>query len=167
MSNPYIGEIRIFAGNYAPDGWMFCAGGRLSISEYSTLYQLIGTTYGGDGQTYFNLPDLRGRLPLHQGSGFTLGQAAGQETVTLTVLQIPSHTHPLMASANSAAGNMPTGNVTGETSGTQIYRQANPTAAMSAQAITAMGGNQPHNNMQPFLCLNFIISLFGVYPTQT
>src|ERR1700674_4199325 len=114
MSQPYVGEIRMFAGNFAPAGWMFCEGQLLPISEFETLFNLIGTTYGGDGQSTFALPDLRGRLPLHQGNGFTLAESGGVEDVTLTVPQMPSHSHPLLASQNLAAGNTPTDNVTGQ-----------------------------------------------------
>ncbi len=111
MSSPYVGEIRIFAGNFAPYGWMFCDGSLLSIPEYETLFNLIGTTYGGDGQSTFALPDLRGRLPLHFGNGFTLAETGGVETVTLTVSQIPAHSHALLATTNPAAGTAPSGNV--------------------------------------------------------
>jgi microcystin-dependent protein len=167
MAQPYVGEIRMFAGNFAPAGWMFCEGQLLPISEYETLFNLIGTTYGGDGQSTFALPDLRGRIPLHFGNGFTLAETGGVETVTLTVSQIPAHSHPLLASLNSATNNTVTNNVTGQVGATQIYKQATPTAPMSASAMSPTGGSQPHNNFQPYLCVDFIISLFGIFPSQT
>jgi microcystin-dependent protein len=167
VAQPYVGEIRMFAGNFAPAGWNFCDGTIVPISENETLFNLIGTTYGGDGQSTFQLPDLRGRLPMHMGNGFNLAQTGGEESVTLTVNQIPAHSHPLLASLNNAAANAPTGNVTGQTGATQIYREVNPDAAMSSLAITSTGGNQPHDNFQPYLCISFIISLFGIYPSQT
>jgi microcystin-dependent protein len=164
MAQPYVGEIRMFAGNFAPAGWMFCEGQLLAIADQQTLFNLIGTTYGGDGQTTFALPDLRGRIPLHFGNGFNLADKGGAETVTLTTQQIPAHNHPLQASLNSAADNSVSGRVTGQVGATQIYKQAVPSAAMSAQAITSTGGSQPHNNFQPYLCVDFIISLFGIFP---
>jgi microcystin-dependent protein len=168
MSQPYVGEIRMFAGNFNPAGWMFCQGQLLPISEYETLFNLIGTTYGGDGQSNFALPDLRGRLPLHQGGGFTLAQTGGAETVTLTISTIPSHSHPLLASTNSAQLQTVQGNVTGKPSSTnQFYRQANPAQAFAPNACTPTGGSNPHTNLQPFLCISFIISLFGVFPSPT
>jgi microcystin-dependent protein len=167
MSQPFVGEIRMFGGNFAPAGWMLCQGQTLAISENDVLFNLIGTTYGGDGQQTFNLPDLQGRLPLHQASGFVMGQKAGAETVTVTVQQLPIHSHPLAASLNSAAGNTVTGNVVGQVGATQIYREVPAGPAMANQACTPTGGSQPHDNMQPFLCINFIISLFGIFPSQT
>ncbi len=168
MSQPYVGEIRMFAGNFAPAGWMFCEGQLLPISEYETLFNLIGTTYGGDGQSTFQLPDLRGRLPIHQGNGFTLAETGGVETVTLTASQIPAHTHPLLVSTTVAQGSSPSGNVTGQSgSSTHIYRPATPGQQMAANASGSTGGSQPHDNFQPYLCIDFIISLFGVFPSQT
>jgi microcystin-dependent protein len=167
MAQPYVGEIRMFAGNFAPAGWMFCEGQSLPISEYETLFNLIGTTYGGDGQTTFDLPDLRGRLPIHFGNGFTLAENGGVEDVTVTVPQIPAHSHPLLVSANTATGNTPTGNLTGQVGATQIYRDVAPAAPMSNLSMTSTGGSQPHSNFQPYLCVDFIISLFGIFPSQT
>jgi microcystin-dependent protein len=157
----------MFAGNFAPAGWMFCEGQLLPISEYETLFNLIGTTYGGDGQATFALPDLRGRVPIHFGNGFTLAETGGVEEVTLTVSQIPAHSHPLLASADSATNNTPSGNVLGQVGATQIYRQAVPASPMSNQMVTSTGGSQPHTNFQPYLCIDFIISLFGIFPSQT
>jgi microcystin-dependent protein len=167
MGQPFLGEIRMFGGNFAPVGWMLCAGQQLAISENDALFALIGTTYGGDGVQTFNLPNLQGRLPLHQGSNFMMGQMAGAETVTLTTQQLPIHSHPMAASLNSAASSTVTGNVVGQVGATQIYREVPATSPMASQACTATGGNQPHDNMQPFLCINFIISLFGVFPSQS
>jgi microcystin-dependent protein len=167
MAQPYIGEIRMFAGNFAPAGWMFCEGQLLSISENDTLFQLIGTTYGGDGQTNFALPDLRGRLPLHQGNGFAPAQTGGAEQVTLSQAQLPSHTHPLQAV--NARGNQtsPGGNLPAQSFNVVPYINDAPTGDFNLGAVLVAGGNQPHNNFQPYLCVNFIISLFGIFPTQT
>ncbi len=170
MSNPYVGEIRIWPCNFAPQGWLFCDGSLQPITGNETLFQLIGTTYGGDGQTTFALPDLRGRVPLHMGTGpggaFTLGGTGGEETVTLTVNQIPSHSHVPMA--QSAAGTQPGpgGNVWANAGGTNLYSTSPPNVNMSPAAVGSAGGSQPHDNMMPFLGLNFIISLFGVFPSQ-
>ena len=163
MAQPYVGEIRMFAGNFAPNGWMFCEGQLLPISEYETLFNLIGTTYGGDGQSTFALPDLRGRVPIHQGNGFTLAETGGVETVTLTVSQIPSHTHPLLAST-AAGGPNPATNVLATSTAVDVYRESTASNAMAAASITPVGGSQPHTNFQPYLCVNFILSLFGIYP---
>lgn len=167
MAQPYVGEIRMFAGNFAPAGWMFCEGQLLPISEYETLFQLIGTTYGGDGESTFGLPDLRGRLPLHQGNGFNLADAGGVETVTLTVSQIPAHSHPFLASLNNAGGSTVQGNMTGQVGASQIYREVPPASPMSNLMMGSTGGSQPHNNFQPYLCVDFIISLFGIFPSPT
>ena len=168
MAQPYVGEIRMFAGNFAPAGWMFCEGQLLPISEYETLFNLIGTTYGGDGQSTFALPDLRGRIPLHFGNGFTLAETGGVETVTLTVSQIPAHSHPFLASADPANTLNPPDNVLGTTaSATPYIGSIPPNANLSPTAIGSVGGSQPHNNFQPYLCLDFIISLFGIFPSPT
>ena len=166
MGQPYVGEIRMFAGNFAPAGWMLCQGQILPIDQYSTLYNLIGTTYGGDGQQTFALPNLQGRLPLHQTSGFVIGQTGGSEQVTLITQQLPIHNHPMAASLNNATGTTMTGNVVGAVGATQIYREVAAASPMASQACSLVGGSQPHDNMQPYLCYNFIISLFGVYPSQ-
>lgn len=169
MAQPYVGEIRMFGGNFAPAGWMLCEGQLLPISENETLFQLIGTTYGGDGQSTFALPDLRGRVPIHQGNNlgtFTIGQAAGVETVTLTVPQIPVHSHGMMASKDVANQLAPQNAVTGQAAA-KIYRAGTPSLTLNPQAVTTVGGTQPHTNMQPYLCVNFIISLFGIFPSQS
>lgn len=169
MAQPYVGEIRMFAGNFNPAGWMFCEGQLLPISEYETLFNLIGTTYGGDGQSTFALPDLRGRIPLHFGNGFTLAETGGVETVTLTVPQIPAHTHPFLGTVNQATGNPPSGQLVAQspTQNALPYGTDNPVSAISPKSTSSTGGSQPHNNFQPYLCVDFIISLFGIFPSQT
>jgi microcystin-dependent protein len=164
MAQPYVGEIRMFAGNFPPAGWMMCDGQLLPISENETLFQLIGTTYGGDGQSTFALPDLRGRLPMHQGNGFILAESGGTESVTLTVQQIPTHNHALLGSTDIANSPNPGTNVVARSGQVNALINSNPTVAMSAQFLGPDGGSQPHTNMQPYLCINFIISLFGIYP---
>jgi microcystin-dependent protein len=170
MAQPYVGEIRMFAGNFAPAGWMFCEGQLLPISEYETLFNLIGTTYGGDGQSTFALPDLRGRVPIHFGNGFTLAETGGVEQVTLTVSQIPAHSHPLLATRNPASGTAPSATVlpgVGATSTITPYGTDAPLTPLAASSIGSTGGSQPHDNFQPYLCVDFIISLFGIFPSQT
>ena len=166
MSQPYVGEIRMFGGNFAPAGWMFCEGQLLPISENETLFNLIGTTYGGDGQSTFALPDLRGRLPIHQGNTFKLAETGGAEQVTLTVQQIAAHTHPLVCSTNIANDANPLNNLLAECSSADPYATFPPTVAMAPQSVTPVGGSQPHDNFQPYLCVDFIISLFGIFPHQ-
>ncbi len=166
MSQPYVGEIRMFGGNFAPAGWMFCEGQLLAIAENETLFQLIGTSYGGDGQTSFALPDLRGRIPLHQGNSFALAQSGGVEQVTLNVNQTPGHSHALLGTTNVATSTSPGGNVSAQTGTFDKYQTTPGSSAMAVQSITATGGSQPHNNIQPYLCVNFIISMFGIFPTQ-
>jgi len=170
---PYVGEIRIFAGNFAPVGWMFCSGQTLPIAENDVLFQLIGTTYGGDGQETFQLPDLQGRIPIHMGTGsggitYQLGESAGTENVTLTTQQIPTHNHMLLASPADGTTPNPQGNVLAQTPASIFpYIEDAPSANMSNNAIAPDGGSQSHENCQPFLCVNFIISLFGQFPSQT
>ena len=167
MSQPYIGEIRMFAGNFAPAGWMICEGQILPISENETLFNLIGTTYGGDGQSTFGLPDLRGRVPIHQGNVFVIGEQGGVEDVTLTVNQIPVHSHALFASGDLGNQLTTTGNLLSNSQGAIPYIEDVTTLNMSSSAITPVGGSQPHTNFQPYLCVNFIISVFGIFPTPT
>jgi microcystin-dependent protein len=166
MAQPYVGEIRMFAGNYEPAGWMFCEGQLMPISEYETLFQLIGTTYGGDGQSTFALPDLRGKLPIHQGNGFILAETGGVEDVTLTTNQIPAHGHPWLASTALAATPTPGPTVllAGAKAATYFNIPEN-LVNLSAQSMSGTGGGQPHTNMQPYLCVSFIISLFGIFPS--
>lgn len=177
MGQPYVGEIRMFGGNFAPAGWMLCEGQLLPISENETLFQLIGTTYGGDGQNTFALPDLRGRIPIHQGNAFVLAQQAGTEAETLTVAQIPAHTHVPMAGPNQGTSTSPTGLLPAGLGEANAYLAAPNNGTLNfngalAQtfhptAIQAAGGSQPHSNMQPYLCVHFIISLFGIFPSPT
>jgi microcystin-dependent protein len=169
MSQAYIGEIRLFAGNFAPVGWAFCNGAPLSIAEFSPLFTLIGTTYGGDGQASFALPDLRGRVPVHFGSGagttYLMGENGGVEQVTLTANQIPVHTHPLVVSGDQGQQGDPSGDLVGANPTVQLFRPGAATSAFDASAMTPVGGSQPHENVQPYLTINYIISLFGIFPT--
>lgn len=167
MAQPYVGEIRMFAGNFAPAGWMFCEGQLLPISENTTLFQLIGTTYGGDGQSTFALPDLRGRIPIHQGNGFILAETGGAEEITLTVNQIPAHSHAFLASSDPSTTLNAANDVLGTPLTATPFFAATPTLALASQAITPVGGSQPHSNFQPYLCVDFIISLFGIFPSPT
>jgi microcystin-dependent protein len=176
MAQPYIGEIRMFAGNFAPAGWMMCDGQLLPISEYDTLFVVLGTTYGGDGQSTFALPDLRGRVPLHNGQGsglsnYQISETGGVESVTLTTQQIPNHTHP--ARCDNGGGNAtsnPAGGVWSPSDANQYYTGA-PTGFMAPAGSpinsTIAGGSQPHDNQIPYLCINYIISLFGLFPSPT
>jgi microcystin-dependent protein len=167
MGQPFVGEIRIFAGNFAPAGWMFCEGQLLPISEYETLFNLIGTTYGGDGQSTFALPDMRGRIPLHFGNGTTLAETGGVEAVTLTTAQLPAHSHPMMASSSTGTQLSPAGNVTAQSDSISLYRAGAGVSQLASQSVTSTGGSQPHTNFQPYLCLDFIISLYGIFPSPT
>jgi Microcystin-dependent protein len=166
MAQPYVGEIRMFGGNFAPAGWMFCEGQLLPISEFETLFNLIGTTYGGDGQSTFALPDLRGRLPIHQGGGFILAETGGTENITLTVNQIPAHNHPFKVTPNLGGGNAPVNAVLAQSSTVKVYSTVAPSVALGASSIAATGGSQPHSNFQPYLCVSFIMSMFGIFPAQ-
>jgi microcystin-dependent protein len=176
MGQPFVGEIRMFAGNFNPNGWAFCNGQLMPISENETLFALLGTIYGGDGQETFALPNLQGRLPVHQGNGpgqtFTIGETAGTETVTLTTQQIPNHNHPLLATnsgpSNPAVNAIPATAASPTQPGLQIYGAAagGPTT-LHPNTLALTGNNLPHNNMQPFLCINFIIALFGIFPQQS
>ena len=166
MAQPYVGEIRMFAGNFAPAGWMFCEGQLLPISENETLFQLIGTTYGGDGQSTFALPDLRGRIPIHQGNGFILAETGGAEEITLTVNQISAHSHAMLATNDIPTQSNPGNNLTGQAAA-KFYRAGNPSVFLNPGSVGAVGGSQPHTNFQPYLCVSFIISLFGIFPSPT
>ncbi len=179
MAQPYVGEVRMFAGNFAPAGWMFCQGQLLPISENETLFNLIGTTYGGDGQSTFALPDLQGRVPIHQGHGgglqnYTLAQQGGVESVTLTTQQIPIHSHPFIGDGNPGSTGAPQNAYFAKTGSVTVYTVPNDPnnpdppnyRTMNAAALLPQGGSQPHSNLQPFLVLNFIISLFGIFPSQ-
>ena len=166
MSQPYIGEIRMFGSNFPPAGWAFCQGQLLSIANNQALFALIGTTYGGDGQTTFALPNLQSRFPMHQGNSFVIGQSGGSETVALTANTIPAHSH--LPRANSVAGSdNPNGNVWAKTTTGKPYvnTAGGVPAALNAATVQNQGGSQPHDNMHPYLCINFSISLFGIFPS--
>jgi microcystin-dependent protein len=172
MAQPYVGEIRMFAGNFAPNGWMFCEGQTLPIAENEVLFQLIGTTYGGDGEETFNLPNLASRVPIHMGTGpdgttYQIGEMAGTEQETLTVQQIPNHSHALTASTDVGNLQPPSNAVLAQSTVADMYIQDSPDSSLAANSVQPQGGSQPHENTQPFLCINFIISLFGIFPSQT
>ena len=164
MAQPFVGEIRMFAGNFAPAGWAFCDGRLLPISENETLFTLIGTTYGGDGESTFALPDLRGRVPIHNGNGFVLSETGGAETVTLTINQIPVHSHPLVATTAVANQSSPANNMLAQSTAADLYIEDTATVTMAPGALGAVGGSQPHTNMAPYLGVNYILSLFGIFP---
>ncbi len=171
MSEPFVGEIRMFAGNFAPRGWAFCDGQLLAVSQNDALFSLLGTIYGGDGRTTFGLPDMRGRIPIHAGSGpglspRRLGAKFGSENETLTVNQLPSHTHPFQASGDLADQSDPTNNLPGNSPSIDLYREGSPVINLNTAAVTNVGGSRSHTNLMPFLCINFIIALFGIYPSR-
>ncbi len=163
MANPFLGEIKIMAFNFAPRGWALCNGQLLQISQNAALFSLLGTTYGGDGSTTFALPNLQGRVPLHAGAGLVQGQAGGEFAHTLSLSEIPGHSHPVLASSDSADQAMPAGNYFA-VEAANAYA-ATPDSNMAPQAVTSTGGNQPHDNMSPYLVLNFCIALQGTFPT--
>ena len=175
MAQPYVGEIRMFAGNFAPAGWMFCDGQLLPISENETLFQLIGTTYGGDGESTFALPNLQSRLPVHMGTGpglsnYQLAQSGGTESVTLTINQIPNHTHPALASDGTGTNSANPAAAIWSASDVFVYSTLLAASGFMGSApimTTPVGGSQPHDNMSPYLCINYIISLFGIFPSPT
>ena len=173
MSDYYIGEIRMFAGNFPPNGWAICNGQKMSISDNDALFNLIGTTYGGHGQETFCLPNLAGRVPVHVGTSsasrttYNLGESGGVESVTLTTNQIPSHNHALLASTNIATQSSPSNTVLAQSSGAHMYFGDLTDWSLAANTLLPAGGSQPHENMQPCLAINFIISLYGVYPSQS
>ena len=169
MADPFVAEVRIFGFNFAPTGWALCDGQILPLSQNTALFSLLGTTYGGDGQSTYALPDLRGRLPIHQGNGFIIAQSGGTEETTLTVQQIPAHAHTFFGSGNLATGNDPSGNVPANTTGATIlpYGTDQPPTNLAPQSVSSIGGIQPHTNFQPYLCVNFIISLFGIFPSRS
>jgi microcystin-dependent protein len=168
MSNPYIGEIRMFAGNFPPAGWALCQGQLLAIAEYDTLFTLIGTTYGGDGESTFALPNLNARFPVHSGTGpggasFTIAQTGGVDEVTLTTNQLPAHSHPVTAGSGAT-----TATANGAYPGVWAdapYTSNAPDTTLAPQQLAPQGGSQPHENRQPYLAMTFIIALFGVYPS--
>ncbi|MBZ9997833.1 phage tail protein [Mesorhizobium sp. BH1-1-4] len=173
MSQAFIGEIRMFAGNFPPNGWAFCQGQTLAISQNDTLFQLIGTTYGGDGQETFSLPNLAGRIPIHAGKGpvisqtYTIGEPGGVESVTVTTQQMPNHTHIWQGSSNIGTNPGPSGGVLATSSLLTPYVGISPDGIMANAAISPTGGSQPHDNMMPFLTISFIIALYGIFPSQS
>lgn len=171
MSEPFIGEIRMFAGTFAPRGWALCDGQLLAVSQNDALFSLFGTIYGGDGRTTFGLPDLRGRVPLHQGSGPGLsprqiGSKGGAENVTLTINELPSHTHPMQATEEPADSPQPDGRLPARSTTVDLYINDDPTVNLETSSTTSAGGSQSHANMMPFLCVNFIVALVGIYPSR-
>lgn len=173
MSEPFVGEIRMFAGNFAPRGWAFCDGQLLAVSQNDALFSLYGTIYGGDGRTTFGLPDMRGRISIHQGQGpglssRPLGAKSGVEKVTLTENQMPSHSHAFEASTAAASSEIPTDKVLGDTSAGRLKYliDAVPNTSLNQLSIDNTGGSQPHTNLQPTLCINYIVALFGIYPSR-
>jgi microcystin-dependent protein len=171
MGTPFLSEIRMFSFIFAPKGWALCNGQFLPINQNQALFSLLGTTYGGNGQTTFALPDLRGRTPFHLGSGFNQGEAAGSEAVTLNIQQLPTHTHSItgntavVGAANNSTVATPTGNFWAN-SGKNVFATGQPNAAMSPGTVTNIGGSQPHNNLSPFLVINFCIALAGAFPSR-
>jgi microcystin-dependent protein len=169
VSEPFLSEIRIMSFDYAPKGWATCDGQLLPINQNQALFSLLGTTYGGNGQTNFALPDLRARLPIHVGSGHTLGERAGEIAHTLSINELPTHSHALNAStqaANSPSPTAPQGNVFGVTGGNQIYGPPNNLAPLDPGTVTSVGGSQAHENRMPYTVLNFCIALQGIFPSQ-
>jgi microcystin-dependent protein len=173
MSSPYVGEIRMFGGSFAPVGWALCQGQTIAISQNDTLFNLIGTTYGGDGQSTFDLPNLAGRVPVHQGQGpgisqqYIIGETGGVESVTLTTNQMPNHNHAFIASTHAQDKPSPAGAIYATAESATIFFAGTPDVSLNAASVQPQGGNQPHENMQPFLVVTFIISLYGIYPTPT
>ncbi len=166
MGTPYLGELKIISWNFAPKGWSLCNGQLLPINQTQALFSILGTTYGGNGQTNFALPDLRGRVPQHQGQGFLLGQAVGQEFHTLTQSELPQHLHIAQAAAVNATTDTPASNVVLGTAALDLYRQPTNLVAMEPGIVGNVGGSQPHENRQPFLVLNVIIALQGIFPSR-
>jgi len=165
MGTPFMSELKLISWNFAPKGWAFCNGQFLPINQNQALFSLLGTTFGGNGQTTFALPNLQGRIPIHMGNGFTLGQAFGEVAHTVTMSEMPAHTHPMGASNQAANKNIATGNVYASAP-QNLYSNANPAGSMAPAAVTNVGGSQPHENLQPYLTLNWIIALQGVFPSR-
>lgn len=171
MSEPFVGEIRMFAGNFAPRGWAFCDGQLLAVSQNDALFSLLGTIYGGDGRTTFGLPDLRGRVPLHAGDGpglspRRLGAKGGAEKVTLTVNQMPSHDHKVSVSSAGGIESNARGEYLANSPNVSMWRAATPDESMNAESISDVGGSRSHTNVAPFLCVHFIMALVGIYPSR-
>lgn len=167
MAEPFLSEIRIFSFNFAPKGWAACNGQLLPINQNQALFSLLGTTYGGNGQTTFALPNLRGRVPIHTGNGHTLGEAAGSSAVTVNIQQLPTHMHPLNATTVPATTNTPTNALMlAQSTASQLYGAPNNLQAMAPNAVSSVGGSQAHTNMMPYLVLNFCIALQGIFPSR-
>lgn len=164
MADPFLGEIRLFGFNFAPDGWAFCDGQLLPINQNLALFSLLGTMYGGNGTTHFELPDLRGRVAIHRSNSFTMGQTGGEESNTLTIPELPSHTHQAIGSSDAANSVLPVNRIWALSDNLTYNESGN--SQMSSAAISSVGGNQPHNNMQPFLVLNYCIALEGEFPPR-
>jgi len=167
MAEPFLSEIRIMSFGFPPKGWALCDGQLLPINQNQALFSLLGTTYGGDGEQTFNLPNLASRVPVHQGSGFIIGQMAGVEEVTLNIQQITAHTHAMLATSSVSNQTSPANNVVAQSSTGKLYVEDTPTANLANLTVGMTGGSQAHSNLQPYLCINFIISLFGVFPSPT
>ena len=163
MAEPFLSEIRMMSFEFAPKGWALCNGQLLPINQNQALFSLLGTTFGGDGRVNFALPDLRGRTPIHVGSGHTLGERGGEQAHTLSIAEIPTHTHVLGASGNNAGTNTPTGGVLANA--TAVYHAPTALTSLSPSSVTNVGGSQAHLNMQPFLTLSFCIALQGIFPS--
>jgi microcystin-dependent protein len=173
MSEPFVGEIRMFAGNFAPRGWAFCDGQLLAVSQNDALFSLFGTIYGGDGRTTFGLPDLRGRIPIHAGHGpglseRRLGAKSGEESVTLTLNQTPSHSHGMSANSTQGDSATPTGAFAPDAAGSNIYITSlnPPVVNLNSSMLSHIGGSRSHTNLMPYLCIHFIVALFGIYPSR-
>lgn len=171
MSEPFVGEIRMFAGNFAPRGWAFCDGQLLAVSQNDALFSLYGTIYGGDGRTTFGLPDMRGRIPLHEGTGpglspRRLGSKAGAENEALTTNQLASHSHDFNANTTTADKATPAGNILADPVVIEFYDQVDQNSSLASTSIANTGGSRPHTNLMPTLCVNFICALFGIYPSR-
>ena len=171
MSNPFVGEIRMFAGNFAPRSWAFCDGQLLAVSQNDALFSLFGTIYGGDGRTTFGLPDLRGRVPLHMGQGpglsnRSIGSKSGTEKVTLTTAELPAHTHTWPGSSAGGQNSTPVGNAPATPTSNIYQTNTGTTVAMKSDMLASTGGSTQHDNMMPFLCIHFIVCLFGIYPSR-
>ena len=167
MAEPFLAEVRIFSFVFAPKGWALCNGQQLPINQNQGQFSLLGTTYGGDGESTFALPNLQGRVPVHQGNGYILAETGGSESVTLTIQQIPVHNHAVVCSTVQAQNPQPKDSILAQGPTVQAYITDTPAGPISPKSIVPIGGSQPHENMQPYLCVSFIISLFGIFPSPT
>ncbi|MEI6409095.1 MAG: tail fiber protein [Bacteroidota bacterium] len=171
MSDPFVAEVRIVGFNFAPRGWAFCNGQTLPISQNTALFSLLGTTYGGDGRSTFGLPDFQGRVGIQQGQGnglslYDLGEASGEETITLLPSELPRHNHNIVTVPDPGDTNVVTDNAIGRSSGASVYSNAAPTTPMNTVMLSSVGNTLPHNNMQPYLTLNYIIAMQGIFPPR-